>query len=76
MTKNINYPHLTTIVVPSTAVPYHARFPINNSVLAKSDILASEMKNLDSQWNVKSHLCLHTVPEWDTSCSEVRHKAL
>jgi len=49
----MNYPHLTRIVVPSTAVPHHTRFPINNSVLAKGDILVSEMKIQDSQWNVK-----------------------
>lgn len=73
---NMNFPHLTTVVVPTTAVPHYARFPVNNSVLAKSDILVSEMKFLDSQWNVKSHLCLHTAPEWHTRCSKVRHKAL
>jgi len=63
MTKSMNYAHVTTIVVPRTAVPHHARFRINSSFLAKSDILFSEMKIQDSQWNVKSHLCLHTAPE-------------
>ena len=47
MTKSVNYIRLTTVVVPSTGVPHHAQFPINNSILAKGDILVSETKILD-----------------------------